>query len=63
MRKDFMKSKEEREQKKQVLEQNRTITSQRLSTSESTTPPSVVYPVLDVETFSTEFNEIDQVIF
>jgi len=57
MRKDFILSQEEKQRKKQCLEENRNFTAQRLTTLESTNSLSIS------ETLSPVFDEIDRVSF
>jgi nuclear receptor subfamily 1 group I len=63
MRKDFMHSKEEKQRRRKSLEENRNMTSQRSSTSESTNSLSISNPLLNCESLSPAFDEIDRVSF
>jgi hypothetical protein len=57
MRKDFILSQEEKQRKKQCLEENRNFTAQRSSTLESTNSLS------NSESLSPVFDEVDRVSF
>ncbi|CAF0800581.1 unnamed protein product [Adineta steineri] len=65
MRKDFIRTEEEKQRRKQRLEENRTISLKRSSISESTnssltSPPAQVVPKLESHTES--FDEIDRLL-
>ncbi len=63
MRKDFILSEEERQRRKQRLEENRNLTSQRLSTSETIDPLSSSNRSSTTESLSPIFNELEHVSF
>jgi len=63
MRKDFIRSEEEKQQRKKCLEENRDLTLKRISTSESTNSSSISQPISNSESISPTFNEIDHVSF
>jgi hypothetical protein len=63
MRKDFIRSEEEKQQRKKCLEENRGLTLKRISTSESTNLSSISQPISNSESISPTFNEIDHVSF
>jgi hypothetical protein len=63
MRKDFIRSEEEKQRRKTRLEENRSITTTRLSTSESTNSLSPPNPLLNSDCLSEAFEEIDRVSF
>jgi hypothetical protein len=63
MRKDFILSEEEKQQKKKCLEENRKISLTRSSTSESTNSSSISEPLSNSESISLTSDEIDRVSF
>jgi hypothetical protein len=63
MRKDFIQSEEEIQQRKKRLEENRNRTSQLLSTSELTNSLSVTHSVSKFEPPALTSDEIDRVSF
>jgi hypothetical protein len=64
MRKDFIHSEEERQQRKKRLEENRTMTSQRLlSISESINSLSSSNRSSNSESLSPTFDDLDHVSF
>ncbi len=63
MRKDFILGDKEMQQRKKRLEENRNLTLERLSTSQLTNSSSITHPVLQSESPSPTFNEIDRVSF
>ncbi len=63
MRKDFIISEEEKQRRRECLEENRMITSQRLSTSESPNSSSNLQAVVNIESLSPTLDEIDSVSF
>lgn len=63
MRKDFILSEEEKQRRKKRLEENRTMTSQRILTTESENLLSISQPTPNTESLSPIFHEIDQVIY
>jgi hypothetical protein len=63
MRKDFIQSEEEIQQRKKRLEENRNITSQLLSTSEVPNSLSITNSASKFEPMSPTSDEIDRVSF
>jgi hypothetical protein len=63
MRKDFILSEEEKQRRKKRIEENRNMTSQRLSISESTASSTISNPLSNSESRSPAFDEIDRVSF
>jgi hypothetical protein len=63
MRKDFIVSEEEKQRRRKHLEDNRKMTSQRLSTSERIDPLSSSNRLSTAESLSPAFDEIDRVSF
>ncbi len=61
MRKDFILSDEEKQQRKKRLEENRSETSQRFSTHESTNTSSLMQSASNSESLVTTTDEIDRV--
>jgi len=63
MRKDYIMSEEEKQQKKKCLEENRKISLTRSLTSESTNSSSISEPLSNSESISLTSDEIDRVSF
>jgi len=63
MRKDLIRTEEQKQRKKKCLEENRNSTLQRLSTSESTNSSSISNSLLNSESLPPVFDEIDRVSF
>ncbi len=63
MRKNLILSEEQKQERKKRLEENRNITSQRLSTSELTNSLSITHSASKFEPLSLTSDEIDRVSF
>ncbi len=63
MRKDFILTEEEKQRRKSRLEENRNLTLQRLSTSESGNLTPSTNLLSTFESLSPKFDDIDQVSF
>ncbi len=63
MRKDYIRSEEEKQRRKKGLEENRNNKSQHSSTSESTNSSSISNPLSTSESLSPTLDEIDRVSF
>jgi hypothetical protein len=63
MRKDFIRTEEEKQQRKKQIEANRNISLKRLSTSQSTNSLSSSRSLSNSESSSQTFDEIDRVSF
>ena len=61
MRKDFIQTNEENEKRRKHLEENRKLTSQRLSTLESPTSSNLPQTTSNLVSSSPKSNEIDRV--
>jgi hypothetical protein len=60
MRKDFIVSEQEKQQRKKRLEENRNISSKRLAKSEST-KSALSQPLVNSESLSVTLDEVDHV--
>jgi len=63
MRRDFVLTEEQKQQRKIRLEENRNITAKHSSASESGSSSSILQPVSNIESLSPSFDEIDRVRF
>jgi hypothetical protein len=61
MRKDFIQTEEEKQRRRVRLEENRNLTSKRLSTSESTNSSTTSNSLSTSESSSSMLDEIDYV--
>jgi hypothetical protein len=63
MRKDFLVTKEQKQQRQQRLEENRNMALTRLSTSESASSSSTSQSVSNLDYVSPTLDELDRVSF